>query len=574
MSDDADFWVGPADRPDTYQLISILGGGGEGDVWKAVLPLSDAGRRQVAVKVMRRSDAPDEDAHWTRFGHLLQSLSHPGLVRVTDVFTGPGIHRRGQARPDTFRYVVMDFVDGMTLRDWVDENPDATAAARLAMLRTVAAALDEMHSGATTEVPVAHGDVKPANIIVRPDGRTVLVDLGLARLTDATGFAGRSNPYAAPELRGGGPQATPEADAFAFAATAAHVLTGQPPPTDANGFLDVATLQRLLNTHPVTARRPMLIRQIMTVVSAPPEARPRQLGPWLAAATDTLSQVTTPKAESTSAVAAGYPAAATTAVNDRPRRGLSRRKGILIGAALVAALLVLGGGAYAIASGSGKHSPGATASTSTTSASDTPIASETPSATDTASSTSVGTGDGSGTIGGSPPDNGASTPNVDSTAPVGSPLPDTTQWVSDMAPVAYDSASGAGQAQADAYRTNGRQYGHSLGMVAGCDNQDGGDNWAEFDLSRSWSTLVGVVGLSDDSPDSTHMTWRVYGDGKILASGSTSLGSATPLHVPVKGVLRLRLWINDPSSVPSSDCVRTASGDYAHFAWGNLQLTA
>jgi serine/threonine protein kinase len=86
---------------------------------ESVLPLSEAGWRQVAVKVTRGSGTRDEDAHWARFGHLLQSLSHPGLVRVTDAFTGAGVHRRGQARPDTFRYVVMDFVDGVTLRDLV-----------------------------------------------------------------------------------------------------------------------------------------------------------------------------------------------------------------------------------------------------------------------------------------------------------------------------------------------------------------------------------------------------------------------------------------------------------------------
>ena len=83
---DADFWVGPGDAPDTYQLVTILGGGGEGDVWKAVLPLSDAGRRQVAIKIMRGTGSPDEEAQWARFGHLLQSLAHPGLVRVTGVF--------------------------------------------------------------------------------------------------------------------------------------------------------------------------------------------------------------------------------------------------------------------------------------------------------------------------------------------------------------------------------------------------------------------------------------------------------------------------------------------------------
>ncbi|MGH3710965.1 MAG: protein kinase domain-containing protein [Pseudonocardiaceae bacterium] len=163
----ANFWVGPYAAPDTYRLISLLGGGGEGEVWQAVLPLSTEGRRQVAVKILRGSGRPDEAAQWSRTGHLLQSLTHPGLVRVTEVFIGSGMHRAGEpTRQDEapFVYVVMDYIEGPTLREWCDENPDATAATRLRMLRMVASALDEMHSGATTEVPVAHSDIKPSKV--------------------------------------------------------------------------------------------------------------------------------------------------------------------------------------------------------------------------------------------------------------------------------------------------------------------------------------------------------------------------------------------------------------------------
>lgn len=178
MIESSSFWVGTPSEPDTYQLINTLGTGGEGQVWRAVVPLSDAGRRQVAVKILS-ADNWMNDQEWSRFGHLLKSLSHPGLVRVSEVFAGPVMHRYQQTPPPgAVRYVVMDFVDGITLTEWLAENPDSTVAARIAILRTVAAALDEMHSGRTTEVPVAHGDVKPANIILKPDGGTVLVDLG------------------------------------------------------------------------------------------------------------------------------------------------------------------------------------------------------------------------------------------------------------------------------------------------------------------------------------------------------------------------------------------------------------
>jgi serine/threonine protein kinase len=291
----SDFWIGPVAAPDTYRLVSLLGGGGEGEVWKAVLPLSSEGRRSVAIKITR---AKGDQGDWERFGHLLRSLSHPGLVRITDVFTGPAMHRQGEiaagdgADGNNLRYVVMDYIDGINLREWSAEKPETTVSQRLRLLGMVAAALDEMHSGATTEVAVAHGDVKPANIVVRSDGAAILVDLGLARLADAGGVPGRSAAYAAPELRSRGALATPGADRYAFAVTTAHLLTGQTPPIGEDGWLDTQALRALLESSPLTARRHLLIQRIMTMISAPPEARTSQLRPWLDAAVESLSQAT------------------------------------------------------------------------------------------------------------------------------------------------------------------------------------------------------------------------------------------------------------------------------------------
>src|SRR5581483_786444 len=287
----SDFWVGPVSAPETYRLVSLLGGGGEGEVWKAILPLSTGGRREVAVKISR-SKPDDDTGRWEQFGHLLRSMSHPGLVRVTDVFLGPGMHRHGEHPAGTHRYVVMDYIEGSNLREWAAENTEATASQRLRLLGMVAAALDEMHSGASTQVPVAHGDVKPSNIVVRPDGAAILVDLGLARLADADGVTGRSAAYAAPELRTRGAQATPEADRYAFAVTVAHVLTGQAPPVDTHGWLNPPALHQLLASNPLTARRHMLVNRIMTAISSPPETRPSQLRELLDGAVESLSLLT------------------------------------------------------------------------------------------------------------------------------------------------------------------------------------------------------------------------------------------------------------------------------------------
>jgi len=558
----AEFWVGPPAGPDTYRLVTVLGGGGEGEVWKGVLPLSVGGRSTVAVKIMAAGYGPDVVQRWDRVGHLLRSLSHPGLVRVTDVFCGPVMHRQQAADFSTIAaYVVMDHVDGPTLREWCDENPEATASARLRMLRMVASALDEMHSGAATQVPVAHGDVKPSNVVVREDGGTVLVDLGLTRLTDATGVAGRSTPYAAPELRVPGVLSTPEADRYAFAVTTAQVLTGQPPPLGPDGWLDPAALESLLRASPVTARRPMLVRRIMDVLAAPPEARPWPLRTWLDSAADTLSQVTTsgPTAPLTAAASVtatgrhgptavpGPPALEATVVSPAVTGRRRRRWPILVAALVVAMLAGAGLTAYTLRSpGTDTPQPGSIAA-----ATPTPAAAQTVAADPS-----------------DPPTYTSYSGTADPTATTG--LPTAPIFLTSETPVDRDHGGGSnGGYETGPYSVSGRQYGHALTMNAYCSNRDGGDYWVEYDLARSWSTLTATVGLRDDSPASAVANYSVLLDGKPMAQGILKLGQAVPLAIPVSGGLRLRLRMNNPAAGQP-----TCSGevDRTQVVWGDPKV--
>jgi hypothetical protein len=100
-------------------------------------------------------------------------------------------------------------------------------------------------------------------------------------------------PYTAPEIFAAGENAlpTPEADRFAFAATAFHVLTGVMPPLRADGRgPDLAALLPILERTPLTAARPEVLATVMAGLSADPVARPTQLVPWLAAARRTDSK--------------------------------------------------------------------------------------------------------------------------------------------------------------------------------------------------------------------------------------------------------------------------------------------
>jgi serine/threonine protein kinase len=267
------FWVGPVADPHRLRLTHLLGSGGEGEVWRA----RDRAGTEYAVKISVAHG--DRDNEWqSRFNALL-ALDVPGLVRVRDVFAGAERHRFEDVNgPDaTHRYVVLDYVDGLTLRQWLDEHPTSSARQRVALLHQVARTVDALHADAGTNGSFTHGDIKPTNIIVRPDGTPVLVDLGLVRPAGEAPTSGRSSAYSSPELRSPGGRPTPQTDAFAFAVTGMETITGALPPLDAEGFLDVAAVRALVRRNPALRLRPVLRRQLMRGLATAPGRRPRRL---------------------------------------------------------------------------------------------------------------------------------------------------------------------------------------------------------------------------------------------------------------------------------------------------------
>ena len=268
-------YVGPPEDPDRFRLIALLGAGGEGEVWRA-----SGDGRPVAVKIS--SAARSDPAIWEAWAQMVTGLRHPSLVRVLDAFVGPGKHAAGSADDQlSFRHEVMEFVEGISLADWVIEHPDASITERRRLLIQVAGALDALHDGRVAGLQAAHGDVKPHNIIVTPQGRAVLLDLGLARLTSSSGFTGRSNAYAPPEARAGETRADVRSDAYAFAVTAAMTYAGVSAPVRSDGYLDVDRLRRILRRSPRTRRRPLLRRTLMATLASSPERRPARLVHWV-----------------------------------------------------------------------------------------------------------------------------------------------------------------------------------------------------------------------------------------------------------------------------------------------------
>ncbi|MGC9348592.1 MAG: serine/threonine protein kinase [Anaerolineae bacterium] len=211
---------------DRYRIVRLLGQGGMGAVYRAWdLRL----RVPVALKEMRPQPGLDAQTltglrgQFEQEAAILARLSHPNLVRVTDYFEDEGNV-----------YLVMDFVDGRSLADIIVQERAQPEEKVLDWARQLLEALSYCHTQG-----VIHRDIKPQNIIVKPDGRVVLVDFGLVKLWDPhdprtrTVMRGMGTPeYAPPEQYGVTSDHTgPSSDLYSLGATLYHALTGVAPPT-------------------------------------------------------------------------------------------------------------------------------------------------------------------------------------------------------------------------------------------------------------------------------------------------------------------------------------------------------
>jgi nitrous oxidase accessory protein NosD len=204
-----------------YQLLEQLGQGGMGAVFRARDAKLD---RAVALKMLPEGSAPDADAvrRFRREAKALAKLSHPGIIQAYDSGEDGGKH-----------FLVMELVEGRSLaRELADKGRvPPTRAADYG--HQAALALHHAHKSG-----LIHRDVKPSNLLVAPDGRVKLLDLGLARfLQDQVGDAsltrqgtGLGTPdYASPEQFRDARHADPRSDVYSLGCTLYHLIAGRVP---------------------------------------------------------------------------------------------------------------------------------------------------------------------------------------------------------------------------------------------------------------------------------------------------------------------------------------------------------
>ncbi|GAA2385228.1 serine/threonine protein kinase PkaE [Streptomyces glaucosporus] len=211
-----------------YRLVEPLGRGAMGQVWGGQ-DLGLGGRR-IAVKLMHSGQAaslsgstgPEElRERFERECRVTAQLDHPGLVAVHDA-----------GRDGDELYLVMQRIEGSDLRDHLAEQDPYPWRWAVAVAAQMCSALVAVHA-----VGIVHRDLKPGNVIVRPDGRVVILDLGIAavkasgdttRLT-RTGVLVGTPVYMAPEQAVGSAPVGPRADLYALGVVLYELLTGQVP---------------------------------------------------------------------------------------------------------------------------------------------------------------------------------------------------------------------------------------------------------------------------------------------------------------------------------------------------------
>jgi serine/threonine protein kinase len=203
-----------ADRFPQFEITECLGRGGMGVVYKARQKSLD---RWVAIKILAPERVGQEKfaERFAREAQTLARLNHPNIVGVFDYGETGGLY-----------YFVMEFVDGVNLRDLLREGR-LEAKQALAIVPPICDALQYAH-----EKGIVHRDIKPENLLLDREGRVKIADFGIAALVGTEGEPAGTPPYMAPEQTARR-EVDHRADIYALGVVLYEMLTGERPGKEA-----------------------------------------------------------------------------------------------------------------------------------------------------------------------------------------------------------------------------------------------------------------------------------------------------------------------------------------------------
>lgn len=202
-----------------YKILNKIGQGGMSIVY---LAMNERANKQWAIKEVRKDGV--QNFQVVKQGvvaetEMLKKLNHPNLPSIVDVIDGEGT-----------LLIVMDYIEGQHLESVVTEYGAQSQEDVLQWAKQLCDVLAYLHS---RKPPIIYRDMKPSNIMLKPDGKVMLIDFGIAREFKENSRADTTclgtQGYAAPEQYGGRGQTDARTDIYCLGATLYHLLTGHNP---------------------------------------------------------------------------------------------------------------------------------------------------------------------------------------------------------------------------------------------------------------------------------------------------------------------------------------------------------
>lgn len=205
---------------DKYEILKLIGQGGMSKVY---LAMDKRLNKQWAIKEIekRAKDKNNEIVIQSAIAeaNLIKQLDHPAIVRIVDIIDNGDVI-----------YIIEDYIEGETLSTILENNGAQPQELVIEWAMQICEALEYLH---TRKPPIIYRDMKPANVMLKPDGNIKVIDFGIAReykdqsLADTVSLGTKG--YAAPEQFGGRGQTDARTDVYCLGVTLYHLLTGQNP---------------------------------------------------------------------------------------------------------------------------------------------------------------------------------------------------------------------------------------------------------------------------------------------------------------------------------------------------------